>query len=90
MRAPPPLGRVVATPGALKLLSEASEDLFDYLARHATGDWGDLCAFDLRQNEIALREDLRVLSSYPVGRECVWIITESDRSVTTILLPEDY
>jgi hypothetical protein len=88
--APLPLGKVVATPGALKLLSEMGKDPFGYITRHAAGDWGNLCAFDLRQNEIALREGLRVLSSYPVGRECVWIITEADRSVTTILLPEEY
>ena len=87
---PLPLGRVVATPGALKLLSEIGEDPFDYLARHATGDWGELCAFDRRQNEIALREGYRVLSSYDVLAERVWIITEADRSVTTILLPEEY
>jgi hypothetical protein len=74
----------------LKLLTEAGGYPFDYLARHATGDWGDLCAFDRRQNEIALREGLRVLSSYLVGGECVWVITEADRSVTTILLPEEY
>jgi len=85
-----PLGRVVATPGALKILSEASEDLFGYLARHAMGDSGELCAFDRRQNEIALREGLRVLSSYDVLTGRVWIITEADRSVTTILLPEEY
>ena len=66
------------------------EDAFAYLARHATGDWGDLCAFDRRQNEIALRDGYRVLSSYPVGGERVWIITETDRSITTILLPEEY
>jgi hypothetical protein len=90
MRTPLPLGRVVATPEALKLLSEAGENPFTYLARHATGDWGELCAFDRRQNEMALREGLRVLSSYPVGRECVWVITEADRSITTILLPEEY
>jgi hypothetical protein len=90
MTAPLPLGRVVATPGALKLLVEARAHPFEYLARHAAGDWGDLCAFDRRQNEIALRDGLRVLSSYPVGRECVWIITEADRSVTTILLPDEY
>jgi hypothetical protein len=85
-----PLGRVVATPGALNLLSEAGEDPFSYLARHATGDWGELCAFDRRQNEVALRNGYRVLSSYPVGEGCIWIITEADRSVTTILLPEEY
>ena len=90
MRAPLLLGRVVATPGALKLLSEASEDLFGYLARHAAGDWGDLCAFDRRQNEIALREGYRIFSSYEVPAGRVWIITEADRSVTTILLPEEY
>jgi hypothetical protein len=90
MMVPLPLGRVVATPGALKLLSEASEDLFGCLARHATGDWGELCAFDRRQNEIALSDGYRVFNSYdmPAGR--VWIITEADRSVTTILLPEEY
>jgi hypothetical protein len=90
MRAPLPLGRVVATPAALKLLLETGEHPVDYLARHATGDWGELCAFDRRQNEIALRDGYRVLSSYPVGKERVWIITEADRSVTTILLPEEY
>ena len=90
MTVPLPLGRVVATPGALKLLKEGKRHPFDYLARHAAGDWGDLCAFDHRQNQIALRYGYRVLSSYPVGRECVWIITEADRSVTTILLPEEY
>ena len=90
MRAPLPLGRIVTTPGALKLLLEAGGYPFDYLARHATGDWGELCAFDRRQNEIALREGLWVLSSYDVPAGKVWIITEADRSVTTILLPEEY
>jgi hypothetical protein len=90
MRAPLPLGRVVATPGALKLLMERKRHPFDLLARHATGDWGELCAFDRRQNQIALREGYRVLSSYPIGTERVWVITEADRSVTTILLPEEY
>jgi hypothetical protein len=74
----------------VKLLSEAGEDPFDYLARHAAGDWGDLCAFDRRQNEIALRDGYRVLSSYEVPAGRIWIITEADRSVTTILLPEEY
>jgi hypothetical protein len=90
MSAPLPLGRVVATPGALKLLLEAGGHPFDYLARHATGDWGELCAFDRRQNEIALREGYRVLSSYDIPTGRIWIITEADRSVTTILSPEEY
>jgi hypothetical protein len=90
MTAPLPLGRVVATPGALKLLVETGGHPFDYLARHATGDWGELCAFDRRQNQIALRDGYRVLSSYEVPAGRVWIITEADRSITTILLPEEY
>jgi hypothetical protein len=90
MTVPLPLGKLVATPGALKLLMEAKAHPFDLLARHAKGDWGELCAFDRRQNEIALREGLRVLSSYDVPAGRVWIITEADRSVTTILLPEEY
>jgi hypothetical protein len=87
---PLPLGRVVATPGALKLLLQVGEDPFDYLARHASGDWGELCEHDRRQNELALREEARIFSSYDTPAGKVWIITEADRSVTTILLPEEY
>ena len=90
MKAPLPLGRVVATPGALRLLMEMGEDPFGYIARHATGDWGELCAFDRRQNEIALRDGYRIFSSYEVPAGRVWVFTEADRSVTTILLPEEY
>jgi hypothetical protein len=90
MTAPLSLGRVLATPGALKMLMEAGGHPFDFLVRHATGDWGELCAFDRRQNEMALREGLRILSSYDVPAGRIWIITEADRSVTTILLPEEY
>ena len=89
MTAQIPSGRVVATPGALKLLSEIGEDPFGYIARHAAGDWGELCAFDRRQNEIALRGGYRVFSSYETPVGCVWVVTEADRSITTILLPEE-
>ena len=85
-----PLGRVVATPGALELLEEAGEEPLRYLARHASGDWGELDDDDRRENERSLRHGWRVLSSYPIGAERIWIITEADRSVTTILLPEEY
>jgi hypothetical protein len=84
------LGRVVVTPGALKLLGKSGGHPFDYLARHATGDWGDLCAVDRRQNEIAQLDGYRVFSSYKVPAGSVWISTEADRSITTILLPEEY
>jgi hypothetical protein len=90
MMGPLPLGRVVATPGALQVLSEAGEDLRLLLARHSSGDWGDLDAHDRRENELSLRHGWRIVSSYPVGERKVWIITEANRSVTTILLPEEY
>jgi hypothetical protein len=87
---PFPLGRVVATPGALKMLEEAGENPLRYLARHASGDWGEVDAHDYRENEQSLKHGWRLLSSYLVGEGCIWIITEADRSVTTILLPEEY
>lgn len=87
---PLPLGRIVATPGALEVLSEAGEDPLVYLTRHASGDWGDLDEDDRRENERSLRHGWRILSSYPVGGKVVWVITEADRSVTTILFPEEY
>jgi hypothetical protein len=90
MMGPLPLGRIVATPGALEVLAEAGEDPLVLLARHTSGDWGDLDAQDLRENERSLKHGWRILSSYPVGGKTVWIITEADRSVTTILLPEEY
>jgi hypothetical protein len=85
-----PLGRVLATPGALQLIQDAAEDPFGFLSRHASGDWGDVPPEDARENERSLKHGWRVLSSYPVGQGKVWVITEADRSVTTILLPEEY
>ena len=71
-------------------MAEAGEDPLYFLARHATGDWGELCSRDRRENELSLRHGWRVLSSYTVGDAKVWVITEADRSATTILLPEEY
>ena len=85
-----PLGRVLATPGALKVLSDAGEDPSGYLARHASGDWGEVPPEDARENERSLEHGRRLLSSYPAGEARVWVITEADRSITTILLPEEY
>jgi hypothetical protein len=90
MMGPLPLGRILATPGALKVLLEAGEDPACYLARHSSGDWGDLDEEDRRENELSLKQGWRIVSSYPVGEKTIWIITEADRSSTTILLPEDY
>ena len=65
-------------------------DLRILLARHRSGDWGELNEQDRRENELSLEHGWRVLSSYPIGEGRVWIITEADRSYTTILLPEEY
>lgn len=83
------LGQTVITRGALDVLS--NEDVLRALARHARGDWGDVCDEDRAANDEALRYGSRLLSSYHTasGRK-FWIITEADRSATTVLLPEEY
>jgi hypothetical protein len=60
------------------------------LARHVEGDWGDLCEEDKKENELSLREGFRLLSAYKNDEHKIWIITEADRSVTTVLFPEEY
>ncbi|CAJ0792721.1 hypothetical protein [Ralstonia holmesii] len=86
-----PLGQLVATPAAVAALATAGVSVFKLLNRHARGDWGDLSAEDLALNDLAAITGQRVLSSYLLGNgQKVWIITEWDRSVTTVLLPEDY
>ncbi|KIX33659.1 hypothetical protein SY87_33235 [Burkholderia pseudomallei] len=86
------MGRPVITPAAQAALNEARIEGVLLLARHIHGDWGDLSTEDLASNELALLTGKRLLSSYSLadGRSKVWIITEADRSVTTILLPEEY
>ena len=85
-----PLGRLVATPGALTALAAAGENPVWLLARHQSGDWGDVGLEDRRTNNRDLREGRRLLSAYDVGGSRVWVITEADRSATTILLPAEY
>lgn len=82
-------GQIVATQGAL-ILSERGEDLFGYLVRHLSGDWGDLDDEDKRENEFSLKNGFRILSAFNTSSGKLWIITEADRSVTTFLLPEEY
>lgn len=81
-------GQVVITPGALAALSD--DVVRQSLKRHLTGDWGDVDQHDAQENELSLREGFRLLSAYHQGDTKFWIITEADRSVTTILLPEEY
>ena len=84
------LGRVVSTPAALNLLGRQALTPYAYLARHASGDWGIVCPEDIRMNDLAMRQGGRILSCYPVSGSRLWIITEADRSATTLLLPEEY
>lgn len=85
------LGDVVATRSALDALHESDEAAEFYLNRHASGDWGIVSAPDARLNDIAVRDGARILSAYIVQSGVrIWIITEADRSATTVLLPEDY
>ena len=82
-----PIGKVYATPGALAL----NVDLTKFLRRHHCGDWGEeLCAEDKQANEHSLKDGTRLLSRYSTPGGSIYIITEWDRSMTTILLPEEY
>jgi hypothetical protein len=92
------LGHIAATPQALERLAMCGVDPLDLLVRHVRGDWGTVPPEDAQENELSLRQDFRILSSYRLCDEAdagcddhrVWIITEADRSSTTILRPEDY
>jgi len=86
------LGQVVATHGALDLLDRSATNAFALLQRHQAGDWGDIHPDDVTANREAVQHGFRILSSYPLGTqgERLWIITEADRSVTTLLLPSEY
>ena len=85
------LGRTVATPGALRLLEEAGQGPAEFLNRHHRGDWGDVCGEDGEANDHALKSGGRLLSVYRTSQGAeIWIITEADRSATTLLLPDDY
>lgn len=86
------LGRTVATPSALDLLDRTGTDGTDLLNRHQCGDWGIVCTADAKSNDRAITDGTRILSAYELGarREQLWIITEADRRVTTLLLPIEY
>lgn len=99
------LGQIVATPGALAMLERKGFSAVALISRHVHGDWGDCCAEDCATNELSLAEGMRVMSVYRLvdaerlaatprdkraALPTIWIITERDRSVTTLLLPEEY
>ena len=86
-----PLGQVLATPGALDLLQSYQLAPLSFIQRHVVGDWGDICAEDRQVNADALQHGSRLMSVYAISpTEKLWIITEADRSCTTLLLPQEY
>jgi hypothetical protein len=86
------LGRVVATPGALRAIEENAVDVWGLLQRHVNGDWGCVPEEDRLENLLSVENGYRVMSSYPLNEQGaeLWIITEADRSSTCLLLPEEY
>ena len=85
------LGRTFITPGAQEALQIAGQTAIDFLRRHMSGDWGELSEDDVNENERSVEQGFRLLSSYETAKgERIWIITEADRSATTILLPDEY
>ena len=83
------LGRIVATPNTVQSITQ--DDILTGIQRHQAGDWGDLSEDDRAANDTALVQGTRIVSAYNTGNGTrFWIITEADRSVTTVLLPEDY
>ncbi len=85
------LGKLVATPGAINALRRSSQSAGEFLTKHVRGEWGNLDDHDIEENQRALREGTRILSSYTTSLgDVIWVITEADRSSTCILLPEDY
>ena len=86
-----PLGRVVATPGALSALEKAEQAPDVFLDRHVNGDWGEVPEEDKQENELAVEQGLRILSAYTTSADDrIWILTEADRSATILMLPEEY
>ncbi len=84
------MGQIVITPGAIAGLSLVERHPVQLLARHVTGDWGSLDKHDVKENELSLRKGYRLFSAYNIEDQRFYVITEHDRSATTVLLPEEY
>jgi hypothetical protein len=84
------LGRIVATPGALATMEDQGISPSSLLARHVAGDWGNVPPEDAAENELSVRAGFRILSSYGEGDARLWLVSEADRSSTTILRPDEY
>jgi hypothetical protein len=85
------LGQTYITPGAEEALMIAGQTGIEFLRRHMSQDWGEISDDDVRENELSLTEGFRLMSAYRTAKgQKLWIITEADRSATTILLPDEY
>ncbi len=85
------LGQTVATPGAMEALREAGQSAGTFLARHQSGDWGEVSSDDAAENELSVEKGFRIISAYTLNSGVkIWVITEADRSATTVLLPSEY
>ncbi len=84
------LGALVITPGAVETIEEYMINWLILLNRRATGDWRDLDEQDKRENDLSVQKGSRVLSAYGTGEGKLYVITEADRSVTTVLRPDEY
>lgn len=85
------LGQTVATPGALEAFMRSGDTPLPYLTEHANRNWGEVDQHDKAHSEVAIERGFRILSAYRLADDTtIWIITEADRSVTTVLLPEEY
>lgn len=85
-----PTGRILSTPAALEHLTRSGSSPLDIIRRHTSGDWGDIHPDDRTLNDEAVRNGSRLLSAYRIGSERIYVITEWDRSATTILLASEY
>jgi hypothetical protein len=85
------LGQLVATPGALAALEKSGQSPMDFISRHVTGDWGEIPEEDKKENQFSLEKGFRLLSSYKSNAgDRLWIVTESDRAHSTLLLLKEY
>jgi hypothetical protein len=85
------LGQLVATPGALAALEKTGQNAMEFLSRHVRGDWGDIPEEDKKENQFSLEKGFRLMSSYrTTAGDVVWVITEANRSHTTLVLPNEY
>jgi hypothetical protein len=86
-----PLGRFFLTQGAIEALEEGSQSPQDFISRHARLEQGELCDEDHRENLFSVDKPLRIFSAFKTANGVkVWVITEADRSATTLLLPSEY